>query len=397
MSGDGGDIALQIFADDLEELREQGERLRDELGAVDGVQEARFSMVQGAPQLQLTYDREQMRLLGIAPAQVASAVAVFYQGETATFFREDGDEHLVRVRMPRELRGELDLLRYLPIPLPQIDAGGEEVAGAGFVQTSRFIPLSAVADVDDRLGPVDIDRKDRQRYATVDLTVAEGEDLGSVIGRVEERLDAIGLPEGVRTEIGGTAEDLRDAFFKLAMAFLAAIALVYMVMASQFESLLEPFVIMFTVPLASAGIMLALLVTGTTLQVTALVGVILLGGIVVNNGIVLIDVLKRRRAEGRSLEDAALEAGRTRVRPILMTALTTILGMVPLSLGFGDGAETWAPMARAVIGGMVASTFLTLFVIPALYVSLRGWLDRRRDRNDPSELAEVKKLPTAAE
>ncbi|MEM9071425.1 MAG: efflux RND transporter permease subunit [Myxococcota bacterium] len=374
MNGDGGDIALQIFSDDLEELREQGERLRDELGALEGVQESRFSMVQGAPQLQLSYDRQRMRLLGIAPAQVASAVAIFYQGETATFFRENGDEHQVRVRMPRAPRGRLDTLRYLPIPLP--DAIGEEATGAGFVQRSRFIPLSAVAEVEDRLGPVDIDRRDRERYATVDLTVEDGEDLGSVVSRVETHLATIGLPEGVRTEMRGTAEDLRDAFFKLAMAFLAAIALVYMVMASQFESLLEPFVIMFTVPLASAGIMLALLVTGTTLQVTALVGVILLGGIVVNNGIVLIDVLKRRRAEGMPLVEAALEAGRTRVRPILMTALTTILGMVPLSLGFGDGAETWAPMARSVIGGMIASTFLTLFVIPALYVSLRTWLER---------------------
>ncbi|HJL32534.1 MAG TPA: efflux RND transporter permease subunit, partial [Polyangiaceae bacterium LLY-WYZ-15_(1-7)] len=230
-----------------------------------------------------------------------------------------------------------------------------------------------------------------------------------VVRRVEARLAEGGLPEGIRPEIGGTAEDLRDAFFKLAMAFLAAIALVYMVMASQFESLLEPFVIMFTVPLASAGVVLGLLLTGTTLQVTALVGVILLGGIVVNNGIVLIDVLKRRRAEGRGLVEAALEAGRTRVRPILMTALTTIFGMVPLALGIGDGAETWAPMARAVIGGMVVSTLLTLFVIPCLYVALRTRLDRRkasrsaraeeREVEDEDEVSDVSTpaVPDAAE
>ena len=406
MSGDGGDISLKLFGDDLDELRDVGERLRDELGALEGVRNARFSMLQGSPELELEYDRERMRLLNIAPGQVASAVAIFYQGETATFFREDGDEYLVRVRMPREERGDLDLLRYLPIPLPQPEGGD---AAAGFVQRSRFIPLSAVASVGDKLGPTDIERQNQQRYATVDLTTEEGQDLGSVVRRVEARLAEGGLPEGIRPEIGGTAEDLRDAFFKLAMAFLAAIALVYMVMASQFESLLEPFVIMFTVPLASAGVVLGLLLTGTTLQVTALVGVILLGGIVVNNGIVLIDVLKRRRAEGRGLVEAALEAGRTRVRPILMTALTTIFGMVPLALGIGDGAETWAPMARAVIGGMVVSTLLTLFVIPCLYVALRTRLDRRkasrsaraeeREVEDEDEVSDVSTpaVPDAAE
>jgi HAE1 family hydrophobic/amphiphilic exporter-1 len=150
-----------------------------------------------------------------------------------------------------------------------------------------------------------------------------------------------------------------------------------MVMASQFESLLEPLVIMVTVPLAVIGVVLALAITGTSIQVTALVGVILLGGVVVNNGIVLIDVLKRRRAEGHDLVEATLEAGRTRLRPILMTAATTILGMIPPAMGTGDGAEIWAPLARAVVGGMIVSTFLTLFVVPVLYVLLAGWIDRR--------------------
>jgi HAE1 family hydrophobic/amphiphilic exporter-1 len=218
-------------------------------------------------------------------------------------------------------------------------------------------------------------------------------DLGDLTRRVERRIDEIGVPEDVRIEIGGTAEDLRDAFFKLAMALAAALVLVYMVMASQFESLLEPFVIMFTVPLAIIGVVGGLAVTGTTLQVTALVGVILLGGVVVNNGIVLVDVIKKRRAEGKDLADASLEAARTRVRPILMTALTTILGMVPLAVGIGDGAETWAPMARAVVGGMIVATFLTLFVIPVLYVSVASWVDRRRARRDGRAAAPSAETP----
>lgn len=371
LSGEGGDIGVELFGEDLDQLREQGERLRDELSRVEGVRDAQLSMMQGSPELQLTYDRERMRLLGIAPGQVAAAVSTYYQGTVATLYREGGDEFAVRVRAPRDERRDLDHLRYLPLPLP----------GGGTV------PLATVASVDDRLGATDIDHDDQRRFVTVELT-ASGMDLGGLTARVQRRIDEVGLPPGVQAEIGGTAEDLREAMFNLAMALLAALALVYMVLASQFESLLEPFVIMFTVPLAAIGVVGALVLTATTLQVTAIVGVILLGGVVVNNGIVLVDVLKRRRAEGADLHAAALEAGRTRVRPILITALTTILGMVPLSLGFGDGAETWAPMARAVVGGMIVSTLLTLFVIPAMYVTIAGRVDRRRTRRRAARRAE---------
>ena len=324
-------------------------------------------MLHGAPELSLRYDRERMRVLGVSPGVVASTVAAYYQGIPATVYREGGDEFAVRVRMPTESRRDLDGLRYLPIPLP---AGGT-------------VPLGSLVEVGDQLGPVDIERENQRRLAKVEISREEGTDLGTLTSRVEDRIDAEGVPEGMYVELGGTAEDLRDAFFKLAMALLAALILVYMVMASQFESLLEPFVIMFTVPLAIIGVVLALAITGTSLQVTALVGVILLGGVVVNNGIVLIDVIKRRREDGLSLVDAALEAARTRLRPILMTALTTILGMLPLSVGVGDGAETWAPMARAVVGGMIVSTVLTLFVIPVLYVMVAGTRERLRKRRGP--------------
>lgn len=366
LGGGGGDIVVKLFSEDLDQLREFGERLRGELEQVEGVREARFSMLNGAPELALRYDRERMRVLGVSPGVVASTVAAYYQGVPATVFREGGDEYAVRVRMPPESRRDLDELRYLPIPLP---AGGT-------------VPLGSLVEVGDQLGPVDIERENQRRLAKVEVSRADGTDLGSLITRVEDRIDAEGVPEGMYVEIGGTAEDLRDAFFKLAMALLSALILVYMVMASQFESLLEPFVIMFTVPLAIIGVVLALALTGTSLQVTALVGVILLGGVVVNNGIVLIDVIKRRRDDGLSLQDAALEAARTRMRPILMTALTTILGMLPLSVGVGDGAETWAPMARAVVGGMIASTVLTLFVIPVLYVMIAGARERLRAKRE---------------
>jgi HAE1 family hydrophobic/amphiphilic exporter-1 len=372
LGGASGDVEIKLFSEDLDVVRAFGERLRGALEEVEGVQDVRFTMGVGAPELALTYDRERMQLLGIAPGVVSSTIAAYYQGVQATLYRENGNEFMVRVRAPRDDRRDLDTLRYLPIPLP---AGGD-------------VPLGSIVTFGDQLGPVTIEREDQRRYAKVIVTRQQGTDLGTLTSRVEARVRQEGVPEGVFVETGGAAEDLRDAFFKLAMALLAALALVYMVMASQFESLVEPFVIMFTVPLAIIGVVLGLVATGTTLQVTALVGVILLGGVVVNNGIVLIDILKKRRAEGMSLQAAALEAGRTRVRPILMTALTTILGMLPLSVGVGDGAETWAPMARAVVGGMIVSTMLTLFVIPVLYVIVR----RRLDGPDAEEEAPEPRL-----
>jgi len=368
LGGSGGDIQVKLFGEDLSILRTYGRELRDALAGVDGVRETRFSMQTGSPELALELDRDRLRTLGLTPAEVTATLRGWYRGVAATVFREGGDEFVVRVRAPKDVRADVDRLRYVPVQLP---AGGS-------------VPLGSLAELGYRLGPTAIEHEDQQRLATVEIT-AEGLDLGGLVGRVEQRLAEVPRPEGVRVEIGGTAEDLRDAFFKLGMALLAALALVYMVMASQFESLLEPFVIMFTVPLAVIGVVLGLALTGTTLQVTALVGVILLGGVVVNNGIVLVDVLKRRRAEGMDLDDACLEAARTRVRPILMTALTTILGMVPLSLGFGDGAEIWAPMARAVIGGMIVATGLTLFVVPLLYVLVAGRRERRGRHDDSAE------------
>ena len=376
LTGSGGDIDVKLFSQDFELLRSWGEKIRDELGRSPGVRTAKFSMQTGSPELQLTYDRERMRVLGLAPAQVSSAVATYLQGTVATIFREDGDEFSVRVRGRPKVRESWSSLGRLPIELP---AGGH-------------VPLDQVATLQHRLGTTDIDHEDQRRLATVSLT-ASGYDLGGLVEDVNARIGAMGIPDDVQIEIGGVAEDLRDAFFKLGLALAAALLLVYMVLASQFESLLEPFVIMFTVPLSVIGVVLALAVTGTTLQVTALVGVILLGGVVVNNGIVLVDVLKRRRMAGMDLLEAAREAGRLRLRPILMTALTTILGMVPLSLGVGDGAEIWAPMARAVVGGMIVSTLLTLFVIPLLYVVLAGAVDRRRGRSEEAAAGEQSSRP----
>ncbi len=181
-------------------------------------------------------------------------------------------------------------------------------------------------------------------------------------------IDETPIPSEYQIIIGGTAEDQQEAFFYLTLAFIAAILLVYMIMAGQFESLLSPFIIMFTVPLSVIGVFFFLFITGTTISVMALVGLVMLVGIAVNNGIVMVDYINQLRKRGKDLLEAVEEGSRARMRPVLMTAATTILGMVPLAIELGSGSETWSPLARAVIGGLTTTTFLTLFVIPILYI-----------------------------
>jgi HAE1 family hydrophobic/amphiphilic exporter-1 len=363
----GGDVLVRVFSQDLEELRTFGRALKERIEAVDGAADVTFSLEEGRPELHIDLEREQIRELGLNPAVVAQTVSTYFMGTTATVFREGGEETAVLVRAPREVREDIERLRGLPIMTP----------------LGTSVPLQTVAQVAPVLGPASIAHDNQRRLGTIGV-MADGIPLGTLIERVERAIDDVQRPPGVGITIGGAAEDLAESFQALGVAFLVAFLLVYMVMASQFESLLEPFVILGAIPFALSGVVLGLLVTGTTLQVTALIGVILLVGIVVNNGIVLIDVLKSRRLAGEDLVEAAVHAGRLRLRPILMTTLTTVLGMVPLASGIGDGAETWAPMARAVIGGLTVSTLLTLVVVPAAYVKLAGIVDGRARKREKS-------------
>lgn len=376
MGAGSGDVAVKIFADDLTTLREYGEKLKGRIELLDGVAPPTFSMENGRPELSIDMNRDQIRLLGLSAADVAGTLSTYFLGTTATMFREGGDEYSVFVRAPRNVREDIEKLKALPVVTPQ-----------GLV-----VPLETVANIRHALGPTSIERENQRRIGTISVSAKNKTALGEVVKSVEGAIAQMGHVPGVTTAIAGTAEDLQDSFMALGIAFVVAVLLVYMVMASQFESLLEPFVILFAVPLSLAGVVLALVVTGTTLQVTALIGVILLAGVVVNNGIVLIDVLKTRRLVGDDLVAAAMEAGRSRLRPILMTTLTTVLGMVPLALEIGDGAEMWAPMGRAVIGGMIVSTLLTLIVVPTLYVMLAGTVDRRKARKAARRKAQEESL-----
>ena len=244
--------------------------------------------------------------------------------------------------------------------------------------SDRPIPLEAVADISLRSGPSEIRRLDQSRVAIISANLAFG-DLGAAASEVQSILDSTPLPVGIGAQITGQNEEMQASMRSMQFTLILAVFLVYLVMASQFESLIHPFVILFTIPLALVGAVLALYVTGTPINVVAFIGVIMLAGIVVNNAIILVDMINKLRASGVNKSAAIIEAGKARLRPILMTTLTTTLGLLPMAIGFGEGSEVRTPMAITVIGGLLTSTLLTLLLIPAVY----SLMDRRAD-TDPA-------------
>jgi HAE1 family hydrophobic/amphiphilic exporter-1 len=234
-------------------------------------------------------------------------------------------------------------------------------------QGGTTVRVGDVAELKKAEGPQTINRRNNQRIVTVTANLVDGKDLLSAREAVEEIVDELNLPADYYAAFRGQAEEMADAFSGMLMALVLAIALVYMVMASQFESFIHPLTVMFTLPLAAIGVIYTLLFTGQNLSIPSLIGVVVLAGVVVNNAIVLVDYVNQLRGRGMDLQDALLEAGETRLRPILMTTLTTVLGLVPLSLGIGSGAEMQQPLALTVMGGLVVGALLTLFVIPMVY------------------------------
>lgn len=368
--GSSGDIVVEIYGHDLITAKRVGADIKRIVETLEGTADVTFSMESERGEYEVRLDRRRLAALGLNTATVSSAISTLFSGKLASVYREAGTEYNIRVRGPITYRRDRRDLQALPIVTP----------------TGQVVPLSSIAVIEPSVGPATITRKDQQRMVTVSAAVP-GKDLGGVLAKLNAKLDAYPWPEEFTHGVSGQAEDFKESFMYLGIALLASILLVYMVMASQFESLLHPFLILFSIPLAFVGVVVALHVSGTSLSVTALIGVLILVGVVVNNAIVLIDAVNQFRKRGQELHEAVIDAGRRRLRPILMTSLTTILGMVPMAVELGDGSETWSPMARAVIGGMVSSTFLTLIVIPTIYVSveetlarIRAWRERRQAR-----------------
>jgi hydrophobic/amphiphilic exporter-1 (mainly G- bacteria), HAE1 family len=349
-------IEVEIYGDSLTDLQASAAALKQEMAKVPGLVDVKSSMEVGNPELQLTFNREQLSKLGLDLFQVATTVRNKVQGEVATRFLE-GD---------REIN---ILVRSVEVG----HASVEDVSGMIVAQRDGVpIFLKSVADVKLAEGPSEIRRVAQKRAAVISGDIS-GRDMGAVAADVRAVIARQTLPAGVVAGLSGQEDEMQRSFQSLKLALALAIFLVYLVMACEFESLLHPFVVMFTVPLGVIGAVLALVVTGHSVNVVAMIGAVMLAGIVVKNAIVLIDAVNMLRGEGMSREEALIEAGLRRMRPILMTTATTILGLLPMALGLGEGAELRGPLAVTVIGGLSVSTVLTLIVIPVIYTLL----DRR--------------------
>lgn len=349
-SGDSP-VNIAVKGDDLVILQELTEEISWAVKAVEGTRDVSSSFDQGRPEIQVRLQRDRAAVLGVSTQQAASLIRASLEGQVITRYRVGGNEYDVRVKGSDDLKIEdMGTLKMLPLLTP---AGGH-------------VPLSQVAEVSVGVGPRSITRENQVRTAYV-RGGTWGRDIGSIMRDVRAKVDPMELPLGYTVTYGGEMADIEDSFASLAFALLLAIPLVYMIMAAQFESLLFPFIIMFSLPQAFTGVILSLVLTGKALSVPSFLGVIMLSGIVVNNGIVLVDYINKLRDRGYSREEAIREAGPVRLRPILMTTLTTILGMLPLALGLGEGSDLQAPMAIVIIGGLSVSTLVTLIFVPVMY------------------------------
>ncbi len=351
--GEEGDIIVYLYGEDLERARFLSEKIKGAIKEIPGAVDVQTSLEAGRPELQIILDRERIYALGLSTSQVSQAVSTFIKGTRASMFRDRGEEYDILVRLGQRDRENKEVLQQIFVTTPQ----------------GHPIPLSSIVRVERTLSPTTILRRDQQRVTNISATV-QGRSLGEVTRKVEEKLRQMEIPSEFTYEIGGSAQDMKTSFKWLGLAFGGATLIVYMVMASLFESLKAPFIIFLTIPLGMMGVVYMLFLTGTPLSVVSFIGIIMLSGIVVNNSIVLVDYINQLRGKGVPMFEAVVEGGKTRLRPILMTSLTTILALIPLALGLGAGGETWAPMARSVIGGLVTSTIVTLLVIPVIYTIL---------------------------
>ncbi|MBN1504571.1 MAG: efflux RND transporter permease subunit [Candidatus Eisenbacteria bacterium] len=349
-------IEVEVAGYDIQTLRALSSEVEQRLSRIPSIRDIRSTMKAGNPEVHIVLDRERMASLNVDPAQAFRALTNAVRGDVATKFRREEDKIDVLVRNSDEVRRSME-------ELPNLVVGHN---------SGTPIPLSSIGRIVTEEGPAEITRVSQQRTAIVTANLT-GHDLGGAASEIRDALRRVSMPEDFSAALSGQSNELSVSFRSLRFALLLAVFLVYLVMASQFESFLHPFVIMFTLPLAAIGVVFTLLLTGTSVSVMVLIGVIILAGIVVNNAIVLIDYTNQLRRKGTPKLEALVQAGSVRMRPILMTTFTTVLGLIPMAVAGGEGAELRAPLAITVIGGLVFGTALTLFVIPAVYAVI----DRR--------------------
>ena len=349
--GSSAPIDVIISGQDFDTANKLSQQIYDVVKSTKGATDAQISRELNLPELHIAIDREKAGALGVNVQQISNTITTAISGTVASIFTDpqSGNQYNILVRLTEDYRNKIDDIKNLSVQSSQ----------------GQMIKLSNLVNVSLVKAPIQIDRRYQERIVEVTANV-EGRDLGSVSKEIGEKLANIQVPSGFQVQLSGNVEQQQKTFGDLGLALILAIILVYMVMASQFQSLVDPFIIMFTVPLGMVGVVWALFLTGTTLSVTSFEGVIVMIGIVVSNGILLVDYTNKLRKRGIELHEAVVSAGRTRLRPILMTTLATVLGLIPLALGVG-GEKSQAPLAIAVIGGLTVSTFLTLLFVPTLY------------------------------
>ena len=346
-----GPITIEVKGEDLSVLKNLTLKLQHRMGSVKGLYDIKNNIVEPSPETKIHILKDKASLYGLSVFDIAQTSQTAVKGRIATKYKEAGDEIDVRVQLREEDRGDYSMIRNIMI----------------HSQLGMDVPLAEVAYFVRGIGPTQIDRMEQERTALVSSNVYKRA-MKDVTADINVLIKSIDAPSGYEVKLTGETEEMGESFASLRFALILSVLLVYMIMASQFESIIQPFIIMFTVPLSIIGVVWALILTHTSLNVVVLLGVIMLGGIVVNNGIVLVDYINILRAQGVSIEEAVVKAGKARLRPILMTALTTILGLFPMALALGRGSELRSPLAISVMGGLLVSTFLTIFIIPAIYL-----------------------------
>jgi len=344
-------VEVDIRSFDLVKAKAFAEQISEIIASVDGVSHTLLTVEDQMPEIQVLIDRAKAAALGLRAADILQTVKTALEGSETTKYRDGGTQHDIRVKLRDEDAQAWDDLGRLFIVSPQ----------------GKPIPLRNIATLHQVKGPMAIERRGQQRVITVQAALTGSREFSGLMQEVEQRVLQAPRPEGITIRFAGEAEEMKESRNDIILAFALALLLVYMVMASLYESLLHPFVIMFTIVFSSIGIILALWLTGTNYNIPVYIGIIMLAGIVVNNGIILVDYTNQLRDGGASVREALLQAGRTRLRPILITTLTTVLALLPMSLGYGEGAEMWSPLGRVVVGGLSVSTLFTLFFIPVLY------------------------------
>ena len=364
MGGGASTVDVEIYGYDFEVTDRVAKLIQEGMLAKGGCSQVLVSRDEYTPEYQVDFDREKLAINGLNTTTAAAYFSAAMNGSTQSFYREDGDEYDIRVRYAPEFRTSIEDIENIII----------------YNNMGKGVKIKDLGTVVETLTPPSIQRKNRERMITVSGVVANGVALSDAVAMANEVIEQTDIPSELYVRVGGSFEDQQDMFADLILLLAMIIILVYIVMASQFESFMSPFVIMFSIPFAFVGVLLGLYVTGTPLGAMGMIGILILMGIVVKNGIVLIDYTILMRERGHSVTEASTIAANSRLRPILMTTLTTVLGMIPMAVGQGEGSEMWRSLGMVVAWGLSISTLVTLVIIPTLYAAMASWQERRAAR-----------------